>query len=313
MAYATRHALNGKDSHFMSFLYKNELPANSVIKADLEYVSHNWDVENFDLWEEVNGVHFFTLMVQLRSLLEGAAFASDQGDDGASRWYSKQAQNILIKLDQFWNPQGWIVSTLGRERARTGLDCGVILASLHGMSTIQRSYNPDSDKMLSTHFHYVKEMKLEYKLNSRSDMAGVAVGRYTEDIYDGYSTSTGNPWYLCTAAAAEQMYRATDLMEAAQAINVTNVSEIFFKQFLDTSKAGSVYTAKSLEYKTIIQGMRQHGDSFLSVIRQFAATNGSLSEQFNRNDGVPQGARDLTWSYGAFISAAQARKGKTVL
>jgi Glycosyl hydrolases family 15 len=34
-----------------------------VIKADLDYVSSHWDAATFDLWEEVNGAHFYTRMV----------------------------------------------------------------------------------------------------------------------------------------------------------------------------------------------------------------------------------------------------------
>ena len=35
----------------------------------------------------------------------------------------------------------------------------------------------------------------------------------------------------------------------------------------------------------------------------------SLAEQFSRNDGRPISARDLTWSYVAFLTAYNARKG----
>jgi len=47
----------------------------TAIKADLDYVVQYWNQEAFDLWEEVNGRHFYTLMVQLRSMKEGALFA----------------------------------------------------------------------------------------------------------------------------------------------------------------------------------------------------------------------------------------------
>jgi glucoamylase len=33
-----------------------------------------------------------------------------------------------------------------------------------------------------------------------------------------------------------------------------------------------------------------------------------MSEQFDRVDGFERGARDLTWSYGAFLQAVEARK-----
>jgi glucoamylase len=33
-----------------------------------------------------------------------------------------------------------------------------------------------------------------------------------------------------------------------------------------------------------------------------------MSEQFHRVSGFMEGARDLTWSYGAFLQAVRARK-----
>jgi len=58
----------GSFVQFFRPLYSAEMPANSVIKADLEYVSYYWRNSGFDLWEEIQGLHFFTAMVQLRAL-----------------------------------------------------------------------------------------------------------------------------------------------------------------------------------------------------------------------------------------------------
>lgn len=38
-------------------------------------------------------------------------------------------------------------------------------------------------------------------------------------------------------------------------------------------------------------------------------SNGSLSEQYDRNTGTPLSARDLTWSYAALLTAAARRAG----
>ena len=43
--------------------------ANSIIKKDLEYVSHQWKNVSFELWEEVKGHHFHTRMVQYRAMI----------------------------------------------------------------------------------------------------------------------------------------------------------------------------------------------------------------------------------------------------
>jgi glucoamylase len=50
------------------------------------------------------------------------------------------------------------------------------------------------------------------------------------------------------------------------------------------------------------------GDQFLEVIKTHVDAEGSMSEQFDRVTGYMRGAEDLTWSYGAFLQAARARK-----
>lgn len=314
IAYAKHFLAAGGDPNVIQYLYNHSIPANSVIKADLEYVSHNWEQDSFDLWEEVKGFHFFTLIVQLRSMVEGAEFAKQMSDQEASAWYSKQADAMRIRLDDFWTDDGWIKSTLVRdpEKPRGGLDCGTILGSVHGLSDLQTAYSPDSDKMLSTHYHLVKSMKALYKINQESKVPGVAIGRYPEDVYDGYHKSIGNPWYLCTTAAAEHMYTAARLLDDAQNITITSISLKFYQQFLPASEVGGIFYSNSKDFRAIVDGMREYGDTFMDTVRYYAQPNGSLSEQFNRDTGKFQGARDLTWSYGAFISSAQARQGRLV-
>jgi glucoamylase len=69
-----------------SKLYNAELPAMSRIKMDLEYVAKNWAFDCFDLWEEVKGRHFYTLVSKYASLVDGADLATRMDDDGASNW-----------------------------------------------------------------------------------------------------------------------------------------------------------------------------------------------------------------------------------
>jgi hypothetical protein len=77
-----------------------------VIKADLDFVASNWESSGFDLWEEVNGMHFYTRLVphilrvalmemQYRALYDGAVFASSLGDSVGAAEYSSQAQQIV--------------------------------------------------------------------------------------------------------------------------------------------------------------------------------------------------------------------------
>lgn len=68
-------------SYVRSKLYDAQIPARTVIKADLEYVAHGWREANFDLWEEVMGDHFYTRLAQLAALREGAELARKLHED----------------------------------------------------------------------------------------------------------------------------------------------------------------------------------------------------------------------------------------
>ena len=49
------------------------------------------------------------------------------------------------------------------------------------------------------------------------------------------------------------------------------------------------------------------GDAFVARVRALTPEDGSLSEQVDRATGAPISARDLTWSYAAFVSTARLR------
>jgi glucoamylase len=57
--------------------------------------------------------------------------------------------------------------------------------------------------------------------------------------------------------------------------------------------------------------MKTYADTFIATGQLHAYSNGSLSEEFSRTDGYSVGARDLTWSYGSFLTTFAAREGST--
>lgn len=64
-------------NQLLPLLYEGKMPAQSLIKKDLEFVGfHHWRNPNFDLWEEVMGFHFFTMMVQRKALLLRCRFGN---------------------------------------------------------------------------------------------------------------------------------------------------------------------------------------------------------------------------------------------
>jgi glucoamylase len=113
----------------------------------------------------------------------------------------------------------------------------------------------------------------EFPINrGRTATMAPALGRYSGDAY-----FDGNPWYIATLAGAEFEFR----LAAVQ------------------TRAGSAAEADLA---------RSRGDAYLETIRAFTPASGEMSEQFDKATGAQLSAKDLAWSYAAFITAAAARR-----
>lgn len=115
--------------------------------------------------------------------------------------------------------------------------------------------------------------------------------------------------YLCTLAAAEQLYDALYQWGQIGAITVTPTSLPFFRDLYAEIQAGT-YQSSSLTYKRITKAIRNYADGYVSVVKKYTPDDGALAEQFNRDTGIPLSAVDLTWSYKSFLSATDRRAGK---
>ena len=54
-------------------------------------------------------------------------------------------------------------------------------------------------------------------------------------------------------------------------------------------------------------GDRARGDAFLETVQRFTPQDGLMSEQFHQATGAQTSAKDLAWSYAAFLSCVHAR------
>ncbi|KAL9001121.1 MAG: hypothetical protein Q9169_000304 [Polycauliona sp. 2 TL-2023] len=289
-----------------------------VISNDLHYVGQYWNQTGFDLWEEVDGSSFFTLAVQHRALVEGQAFAESIGTSCAA--CSTQAPEVLCFLQTLWNG-GFITSNINDQSGRSGKDVNSILASIHTFDPDtgcdDLTFQPCSSRALANHKAVTDTFRSLYTVNSgRGQRAAVAVGRYAEDVYYG-----GNPWlveeitpkpaltnirYLCTLAAAEQLYDAVYQIQRAGSLVVDAISLPFFRD-LDPFVAIGSYPSSSMVYANITTAMRLHADEYVSVLQEFTPTDGSLAEQYSRDDGSPISAAALTWSHASFLTATSRR------
>ncbi|ROW03824.1 hypothetical protein VMCG_05402 [Cytospora schulzeri] len=300
ITYANWLIENGYSSTASSILWP-------IIQNDLNYVAEYWNDTGFDLWEEVSGSSFFTTASQHRSLVQGSALASVLGKTCTG--CSDIAPQILCFLQSFWSSSGgYIVANINENNGRTGKDANTILASISTFDPTvgcdSATFQPCSDKALANHKAVTDSFRSVYALNSGiAEGTAVAVGRYAEDVY-----YNGNPWYLCTLAAAEQLYDALIVWDSQGYIEVTSTSLAFFKDLDDSVTAGT-YDSDSATYTTLFDAVTTYAEGYMNVVATYAASNGSLSEQFDKSTGTPLSAYDLTWSYAAFLSAANRRAG----
>ncbi|KAI8142072.1 glucoamylase [Fennellomyces sp. T-0311] len=280
-----------------------------AIKKDLDYVVEVWEQACFDLWEEVNGVHFYTLMVMRKALKDGAAFLGNSSDA-----YTSTADEIETKLESFFSAdKGYIEVTQelsgGADYKTSGLDTSTLIAA-NLASLGDGIFTPGSDKILATSLAIKKSFADIYAINSDAgDGISYAIGRYPEDKYDGIGNSEGNPWFLCTLAFAEVYYRAIAEWKSTGSVQVTDVSAEFFQQFDSGAAAGTVYEADSDEFNAVVEALSAEADSYFARVQKHATDN-RMSEQIDKDSGEQVGAKDLTWSYAAFITAAAAYGGK---
>ncbi len=303
-------------------LYRANLAEPSLIKYDLEYTAKRWHDLNVDLWEEVYGAHFYTLMAQRKALALGSQVAQAFGDPLAAKYYLQEFYRVSQELSRFWDPsRGYIYATLsGRTNIssksvtvsknlnKSQLDSAVILAVIHS-DIGEGLFTFTDDRILSTFQKVVDSFTALYPIN-QNNQVGPAIGRYPEDTYDGYQTnSVGNAWVLITAGAAEYLYRTASQLGLAPSIRITQANINFYSKTggLENLSVGKVVLRGSDEYNKVLQNLMIQADRYLARVMLHANPDGSLSEQINRRTGIQQGAPNLSWSHAGLITAKLAR------
>jgi glucoamylase len=304
--FANKKLAEGKKDYVWSKLYRAEIPANTVIKRDLEYVAHGWRDSSFDVWEEIKGTHFYTRIVQHRAMVLGAEIASRLQDHGASKFYFEQAKAIASEISRFWDQdRGIWLATIDRTDGidyKSGLDTQVILALNHVAGKNQLLKFSDQ-RSLSTIAKMEETFSSIYGIN-RKGFKSTVYGRYPEDRYNGYnSNGGGNPWVLTTLGIAEYLGRLHKELADQGFVEVSQISLKFYRLLVGNDLNVGRYSVQSNEFARIQEGLSQKFDDLLGRVDFHSEPGFRLAEQINRETGYMQGAADLTWNYAAFITA----------
>lgn len=304
----------------VSFFKDKSFIYNEILKYDLQYVVSFWREPGFDLWEEVDSMHLFTSLVDLKALKVGLQLVEKY--DSANMRLMQEVKEAFRELKSFIMFQSgfrnanlpYLIETpsLVAQSKRGGLDIASLLASLRAHDAdvpedvLDIPFNVNEPAVLNTLAALVNDMKYRYPINRNrlGFQTGVALGRYPEDVYDGNGSSEGNPWFIATATAAEVLYKVVyDLYKYERSITVEMLQEIFPE--MANLKSDVPYGSPA--YGGIASRLLAYADSFLQVIKDHVDGEGHMSEQFNKSSGYMTGARDLTWSYGAVWMAFRWR------
>ncbi|CAH6719687.1 putative glucoamylase Glu1p [[Candida] jaroonii] len=292
---------------------------NEILKPDLVFVANNWSKDSFDLWEEINSLHFFTSIVQLKGLFDGLNFIRDENiehDEDLINSLTVQYENLKKFVESYYiNSKIDYVIESPKVKSRSGLDSAVLLASIHSHDMVAKDieipFNIDNNYILNHLMAMINDMKTRYPVNYKSlGIHGIGLGRYPEDIYDGYGTSEGNPWFISTATVSELVFKLIwKLNNDKQDIIITNLNKDFYSKFLNSVELDDylIIKYKSPIYNSLIENLFKFSDSFLDVVKNHNDVHGGISEQFNKYHGFMQGARDLTWSYSSLLNAFRWR------
>jgi len=276
-----------------------------TIKLDLDYVAQQWKTKCCDLWEETSAIHFFTVMVQRCGLIVGTQVAKMLNED-ASLWQN-QLDQMKSTLDSMWNGGNQIIEYAIDPPQAHGLDkyhnldVAVLLGALYGDAN-DGVYDVLDKKVMLTVAALIDVFRDgSFPINQIDDTRGIPgsfLGRYPNDTYSGTSTTgLGNPWILATNALGEYYYRH------ALAVMTKPVSQFQHEHY--QKLLGEKY---SPDRKTLAKALGSQADGQLNRIRQHVAQDKfHLGEQLNRQNGMQQGANDLTWSYGTILAALSVR------
>jgi glucoamylase len=242
--------------------------AEALLRADLRYTQRHWRQACFDIWEEEKGFHYYTLRASAAALEVGAAWLERRHEDAEAAVYRMDADAILKALDEYWREDLQFLKSRALEgNAPSSKELDIAVI----FAAIHVGENASTHSVRDARMHATLS-RLEALFDSEYPInrdRGFDRGP-AMGRYAGDVYYSGGAYYFSTLAAAEFCFRAA---------------------------------AHSSSRTTLIA----RGNAYLETVRAYTPANGDLSEQFDQRTGVQSSARQLAWSYAAFITCKQAR------
>lgn len=279
---------------------------SELLIGDLDYTAAHWREPCYDIWEEEKGLHYYTHLLQRTALARGAVWVEGAGDQGRASRYRAEVRALNRELDAYWSQTNRFY--LSRRGVTAGdpareLDIATILAVVHadlpaGAHSVLGPRVHATLARLETFF--AGELPINAGLASE---AVPAVGRYPGDVYFG-----GGAYYFATLGVAEFYYRLAVAVQNGRIVPLNACNRPFFSRFLAQAMlSGSELPLNGTGREKIVAALVDRGDTVMALIRNLTPPSGELSEQLDRHSGRQTSAKNLGWSYAAFITAGAVR------
>jgi len=277
-------------------LYAQDAPeaAQALLERDLGYVAAHVDEPCYDLWEYRFGHHYHMRLVGMAALMRGAEWAREAGLGQTVAACEAAAVRARAGLEHHWSAEnGYYLSAIraAQTPGDLDLDSAVILAVVE--AGLPEGRHSVLDPRVQSTLERLERLFGElFPLNA--DLApqdAPLLGRFRGDGYYG-----GGVFLFATLAAAEVYYRLCAHVACGGAL----VAEEANRRFLES--LGPAWGDE------LALRLRRRGDSILRAIARHTPESGEMSEQLDKATGAPASARNLAWSYAAFVSAFAARE-----
>lgn len=279
----------------------------ALLSGDLAYTARHRTTPSFDIWEEELGHSYYTRLVQRAALLEGAAWACEMGDRDGEMRYCEGARELATVLDAYWSAdRGHYLSRTGVDGRDPNklLDSATMLAVLHARlpSGPHSILDPG---VQATWWQLENLFASAYPINRNAQPGfGPALGRYQGDVY-----YQGGPWYVVTLGFAELYFCLAAAIGSGAAIHATR-DNVDFLDAIGGEQLSSLGPLRldAAQRHRLFLGLLKKGDAIMATVQRYTPATGELSEQFDQNTGEQRSAKNLGWSYAAFVTAFTARK-----
>jgi glucoamylase len=240
-----------------------------LLRSDLDFTIAHWRDACYDIWEEEKGCHYYTLCVAAAALEDGAVWLQSHGQPAMAQASRKQVTAIRKMLDGYWlEPEGYYRSRTLQTGARSTKELDIAVILAAIHAPNAAATHSVHDAKMHATLKQLEELFSREYLINRERPVGRGPAM---GRYAGDVYYSGGAYFFSTLGASEFCFRT------AQA-----------------SRDPDSWVAR--------------GDGYLRTVRAYTPDNGDLSEQFDKQTGTQTSAKQLAWSYAAFISCVAARR-----